>query len=220
MANGYCYEAGGSVYFDTAAFSAAPTKRYGKLDPTKVAAGQAQGAAAVAAAEGGEGALSTDWTEGKTNAELLAEGEGALSAGAEADKRQPADFVLWKKSKVRENSRLLCSLPRLFRAQPWLAAPTPHPSVPFPLPARRWASQRGTPRGGVAGLAGTLSARRWPRTCSATRWTSVPRIVHNCPMHSPLRALAEPCAAFAAGGHQFGRRRPQVPPPREPDRAG
>lgn len=110
MENGYCYEAGGSVYFDTAAFSSAPSKRYGKLDPSKVAAGQAAGQAAAeadaaeTAADGadGEGAVSSDWTEGKSTAELLAEGEGALSAGSEADKRQPADFVLWKASKVGE----------------------------------------------------------------------------------------------------------------------
>jgi cysteinyl-tRNA synthetase len=119
MANGYCYEAGGSVYFDTAAFSSAPSKTYGKLDPSKVAAGQAAGKAGAAAAAsegGGEAAdgeaadgeaadgeaVSADWTEGKSTAELLAEGEGALSAGSEADKRQPADFVLWKASKVGE----------------------------------------------------------------------------------------------------------------------
>ena len=68
MGNGFCYEANGSVYFDTAAFSGDPTKTYGKLDPSKVAAG----AAAV-------GADASDWTEGKSVAELLAEGEGALS---------------------------------------------------------------------------------------------------------------------------------------------
>ena len=61
-------------------------RRYGKLDPAKVAAG------AEAAA----------WTEGKSSAELLAEGEGALSAPSEGEKRHPADFVLWKASKVGE----------------------------------------------------------------------------------------------------------------------
>lgn len=66
-------QANGSVYFDTTAFSAAGM-RYGKLDPSKVG-----------------------------DAELLAEGEGALSAAsALADKRHPADFVLWKASKEGE----------------------------------------------------------------------------------------------------------------------
>ena len=178
-AAGYCYEAGGSVYFDTAAFTAAPSKCYGKLDPTKVAAGQAQGAAVAASGgEGGEGgeALSTDWTEGKTNAELLAEGEGALSAGAEADKRQPADFVLWKKSKVR-NARL--QLPMLLTVLYTSPRPSPH-SHPHPQPPpslhilafalKRWVSQRGTRLGDVAGLAGTSNARLWRRICSGIRW--------------------------------------------------
>jgi len=35
MKNGYCYEANGSVYFDTASFSASK-HTYGKLEPTKV----------------------------------------------------------------------------------------------------------------------------------------------------------------------------------------
>ena len=51
---------------------------------------------------GGEDGGGDDWTEGKSTAELLADGEGALSAGNEAEKRQPADFVLWKASKVGE----------------------------------------------------------------------------------------------------------------------
>jgi hypothetical protein len=66
------------VYFDTAAFAAAKGKTYGKLDPSKVAAGQA-------AAQPG----AADWAEGKTSAELLAEGEGALTA-ADAEKRSSA----------------------------------------------------------------------------------------------------------------------------------
>jgi cysteinyl-tRNA synthetase len=63
----------GSVYFDTAAFAAAGL-RYGKLDPSKVG-----------------------------DTELIAEGEGALSsADTASEKRQPADFVLWKRSKQGE----------------------------------------------------------------------------------------------------------------------
>ena len=63
----------GSVYFDTAAFAAAGL-RYGKLDPSKVG-----------------------------DTELIAEGEGALSsADTSSEKRQPADFVLWKRSKQGE----------------------------------------------------------------------------------------------------------------------
>ena len=71
------------------AFSKDESKTYGKLDPSKVAAGTAE-------------ADSTDWTEGKSVAELLAEGEGALSGDTEAEKRHPADFVLWKASKAGE----------------------------------------------------------------------------------------------------------------------
>jgi len=74
LTNSYCYEANGSVYFDTAAFAKAGLK-YGKLDPSKVG-----------------------------DAELMAEGEGALSGGFEGEKRQVADFVLWKRSKAGEPS--------------------------------------------------------------------------------------------------------------------
>ena len=90
MANGYCYESNGSVYFDTAAFSSAPSKTYGKLDPSKIKLGS------------GDGADGTDWTEGKSSAELLLEAEGSLSAAAEGEKRNTADFVLWKASKEGE----------------------------------------------------------------------------------------------------------------------
>lgn len=70
--NGYAYESNESVYFDTAAFSQSKGKAYGKLLPENV--GQS---------------------------ELLAEGEGSLSAG-KTDKRNASDFALWKKSKKGE----------------------------------------------------------------------------------------------------------------------
>lgn len=73
--NGFAYESGGSVYFDTKAFVAAG-HNYGKLEP---------------------------WSVG--DEELLAEGEGALTASDESVKREkksPGDFVLWKKSKENE----------------------------------------------------------------------------------------------------------------------
>eukprot|EP00177_Eucheuma_denticulatum_P002469 GFKZ01004438.1.p1 GENE.GFKZ01004438.1~~GFKZ01004438.1.p1 ORF type:complete len:648 (+),score=91.46 GFKZ01004438.1:166-2109(+) len=75
ISNGYGYESSGSVYFDTKAFVTAGYN-YGKLEP---------------------------WSVG--NEDLLAEGEGALSAADEAfreQKRSPGDFVLWKKSKENE----------------------------------------------------------------------------------------------------------------------
>lgn len=73
--NGFGYEADGSVYFDTDAFVQGGYN-YGKLEP---------------------------WSVG--NGELLAEGEGKLTAGEEivkAAKRSANDFVLWKKSKPDE----------------------------------------------------------------------------------------------------------------------
>ena len=100
LENGYCYESNGSVYFDTNAFANAPDMTYGKLDPSKVSAGQMQGNRSPTEADAA--AEADDWTEGKSTAELLAEGEGALSAAAAAEKRHPADFVLWKASKLGE----------------------------------------------------------------------------------------------------------------------
>jgi cysteinyl-tRNA synthetase len=65
---GIAYESNGSVYFSVAKFQS-KGQTYGKLMPDQVG-----------------------------NAELLAEGEGALSAGAD-DKAAAQDFALWKKTK-------------------------------------------------------------------------------------------------------------------------
>lgn len=73
--NGCAYESAGSVYFDTVAFKA-QGHNYGKLEP---------------------------WSVGVE--ELIAEGEGVLTANDEGIKKQKKsanDFVLWKKSKENE----------------------------------------------------------------------------------------------------------------------
>jgi cysteinyl-tRNA synthetase len=67
ISKGVAYEANGSVYFSTSSFELCGHV-YGKLEPEKVG-----------------------------NADLLAEGEGALATNE--DKRNPADFALWKKTK-------------------------------------------------------------------------------------------------------------------------
>lgn len=73
---GMAYESNGSVYFDTAAFSAQPDFYYGKLAPEQIG-----------------------------NTELLAEGEGkAAAAGFADEKKQKTDFALWKKCKPGEPS--------------------------------------------------------------------------------------------------------------------
>ena len=65
---GFAYASNGSVYFNTGTFEQAGHK-YGKLMPEQIG-----------------------------NSELLAEGEGALTAND--DKQNPTDFVLWKKTKT------------------------------------------------------------------------------------------------------------------------
>lgn len=72
IANGYAYASNGSVYFDVEKYGSSKTHYYGKLVPENVG-----------------------------NDTATAEGEGALSAGAD-DKRSKCDFALWKKSKPGE----------------------------------------------------------------------------------------------------------------------
>ena len=62
--------------------------------PQRLATRRPRAAQANAGPQQAPGAA--DWTEGKTSAELLAEGEGALSASTAGEKRNPNDFVLWK----------------------------------------------------------------------------------------------------------------------------
>ena len=81
IARGFAYPANGSVYFDTAGYAASKRHTYGKLVPENVG-----------------------------NTEALAEGEGVLAAAGAAaaaslgvaDKRDPNDFVLWKRSREGE----------------------------------------------------------------------------------------------------------------------
>lgn len=70
--NGYAYASNGSVYFDTIKFSQAHDHYYAKLVP-----------------------------EAFGDSKALAEGEGELSCAGE-EKRNPADFALWKMSKPGE----------------------------------------------------------------------------------------------------------------------
>jgi hypothetical protein len=67
------YESNGSVYFDTVAFGNTSVSKhhYAKLEPSAVG-----------------------------DLQLTLEGEGALFVGQDqSEKRHPADFALWKKSK-------------------------------------------------------------------------------------------------------------------------
>lgn len=72
---GMAYESNGSVYFSVNDFVAQGHK-YGKLMPEQIG-----------------------------NSELLAEGEGSLTAGTE--KRSPSDFVLWKKTKEHTDDGII-----------------------------------------------------------------------------------------------------------------
>jgi cysteinyl-tRNA synthetase len=73
IANGFAYESNGSVYFDVKKYSDSPDHTYAKLEPTSV-----------------------------NNKEKLAEGEGVLTNAEAPEKRNEADFALWKKSKPEE----------------------------------------------------------------------------------------------------------------------
>lgn len=66
---GLAYESNGSVYFSVPTFRACPHHEYGKLVPEQIG-----------------------------NSDLLAEGEGSLSQKGLDDKKDPRDFVLWKRT--------------------------------------------------------------------------------------------------------------------------
>lgn len=91
---GMAYAAGGSVYFDVAAFRAGG-HHYAKLEP-----GSAGNAARLAEGEGGLDGLpaaSADAPEGG-----VAAAEAAANAARGAEKKSPSDWALWKASRPGE----------------------------------------------------------------------------------------------------------------------
>ena len=111
QANGFCYEAGGSVYFDTAAFIKSgkkcdrprPSDRRRRVPPPPCPSAVRSFLASPTLRRYGK--LDPGKLEGldaAATAALAEEGEGSLSTPAAGEKRQAQDFVLWKASKAGE----------------------------------------------------------------------------------------------------------------------